>query len=68
MPALTKAYNSPLSISKEKYNDLMRLCNNKVIPEEFHAWYLALPYSESVKNCNPEPAAESGSEEEEEAS
>jgi hypothetical protein len=48
MPALTKAYNSPLSISKEKYNDLMRLCNNKVIPEEFHAWTSILRISEEL--------------------
>lgn len=39
----SKAYSSVLPISKEKYDDLRYYCENKLIPGEFHQFYLNLP-------------------------
>nr|CAI5857685.1 unnamed protein product [Callosobruchus analis] len=58
---LKMAYPAMLPISVQKYNDLKKLCNTGVIPEEYHHWYLSLPFSPSVRNKNPEPSIESDS-------
>nr|CAI5870153.1 unnamed protein product [Callosobruchus analis] len=58
---LKMAYPVMLPISGQKYNDLKKLCNTGVIPEEYHHWYLSLPFSQSVRNKNPEPSIESDS-------
>lgn len=63
LPNLSNMYNNPLPISSQKYKDLLRLCETKVIPEEFHAWYKLLPVSNNTTMVDraPEPAAESSS-------
>lgn len=32
-------YHSSLPIAKAKYNDVIKLCNDKVIPAQFHKEY-----------------------------
>nr|CAD7433706.1 unnamed protein product [Timema monikensis] len=58
-PTFVSATFDMQSVLQEKYNDLKNLCNSGVIPNEFHHWYLSLPYSRKVKNRNPEPSVES---------
>lgn len=52
---LKKAYNSLLPIAEEKKKDLLRLCKQNIIPEEFHGWYSKLPSKKLKKNTVPEP-------------
>lgn len=36
---LKKAYEGPLPISREKFNDLQDLCRARVIPDQYHEFY-----------------------------
>ncbi|KAL4704008.1 hypothetical protein ACJJTC_018048 [Scirpophaga incertulas] len=47
-------YKSQLHISKAKYDDLIKLCQNKVIPEIFHNEYHLLTSSNNIKDSLPE--------------
>lgn len=53
---LDKAYQTMFPISEKKYNDLVALCNDKVIPIEFHGWYKSLKNSNTIVDRNPEPS------------
>lgn len=39
---LSPLYKEPLYISKAKKNDLIKLCEKGVIPDEYHGWYQSL--------------------------
>ena len=52
---LSSLYKSKLCISEKKKNDLLSLCNSGLIPEEFHAYYKALPSSRGLKDKIPVP-------------
>lgn len=41
---LKKCYSGPLSISKDKYKDLMKLCQTGIIPKSHHNFYNGLSY------------------------
>lgn len=53
--SLPMKYQSKLPISAEKKKDLIQLCKNGVIPQEFHEYYKSLPSSNSKKDQLPEP-------------
>lgn len=40
---LKNAYSQPLPITKSKKKDLMKMCDQKIIPLELHHWYSNLP-------------------------
>ncbi|CAG9773351.1 unnamed protein product [Ceutorhynchus assimilis] len=63
-PFSPKLYKKMLPIGIQKKNDLLKLCHNRVIPDEFHGWYKSLPVSKTAKDVVPEPAAEDSDEEE----
>ena len=52
---LSFLYKSKLCISEKKKNDLLSLCNSGLIPEEFHAYYKALPSTKGMKDKIPVP-------------
>lgn len=41
---LKKAYSEPLTISKEKYKDLMNLCETGIIPIKYHQFFKSLKH------------------------
>lgn len=47
-PIIKPAYNSRLPISKAKYKDLMRLCDNGTISKTFHREYRHMPNDDNV--------------------
>ncbi|CAH1231300.1 unnamed protein product [Diabrotica balteata] len=51
---LMACYQSRLPITKAKYNDLIKLCKEKVIPGHFQNEFTDLPYSENIKDTLPE--------------
>lgn len=51
----SKAFSSLLPISKEKYDDLRCYCENKLIPGEFHQFYLNLPQDGMVETTEEVP-------------
>lgn len=54
--AIGKLYKSELPISYTKKQDLLKLCQSGVIPEEFHGWYSSLPSTNKKIDRNPEQA------------
>jgi hypothetical protein len=44
--ALKNAYDSPICISKKKYDDLLSLCQRQIIPPRYHSFYGSLPHRE----------------------
>ncbi|XP_026733787.1 uncharacterized protein LOC113498078 [Trichoplusia ni] len=40
---IKKAYNQLLPISRDKYKDLLSLCNTNIIPVEYHDYFKTLP-------------------------
>ena len=42
--SLSRLYEKPISISKEKYQDLVSLCRNGIIPTVYHPGFLLLPH------------------------
>lgn len=63
-PTVNQAYNYRLPISNEKYNDLIGLCKDLIIPKSSHIFFEVLPHAASIKNALPEPDIEDASEEE----
>lgn len=55
---MKKAYTERFSISVNKKNDLIKLCQKTVIPEELHGWFRDLPAAEDVDDLVPCPAVE----------
>lgn len=51
---LTSCYKTPLAISKQKYEDLQKLCKNNVIPPIFHPEYINLPTGTHMKDTLPD--------------
>ncbi|CAH1183305.1 unnamed protein product [Ceutorhynchus assimilis] len=51
---LTSCYKTPLAISKQKYEDLHKLCKNNVIPPIFHHEYVNLPTGTHLKDTLPD--------------
>ncbi|CAG5044420.1 unnamed protein product [Parnassius apollo] len=51
---LISCYHSRLPIAKAKYNDLVKLCKDKVIPAKFHKEFTDIPCSASAKDALPE--------------
>ena len=51
---LKKTYKSQLPISKKIYDDLLRLCTNKTIPEMYHSEFKNLPTAANVQDVLPE--------------
>ena len=45
---IKKAYNGHLSISREKYKDLIDLCQKGIIPEKYHNFYQNLKSDQNV--------------------
>lgn len=52
---LGQLYHQQLCISDEKKRDLIKLCDTKAIPDEFHLWYKSLPTTKK-RNTAPEPS------------
>lgn len=48
---LPDCYPKVLPISELKHKDLMKLCTDKVIPQQFQAEYLSLTFSKKTKDC-----------------
>ncbi|KAL0829559.1 hypothetical protein ABMA28_003070 [Loxostege sticticalis] len=48
---LPDCYPKVLPISELKHKDLMKLCTDKVIPQQFQAEYLNLTFSKKIKDC-----------------
>ncbi|KAF0706908.1 Uncharacterized protein FWK35_00037669 [Aphis craccivora] len=46
-----KLYKETIAISKEKYNDLIKLCTSGIIPNEFHEEYLQMRNSTKIQDC-----------------
>lgn len=46
-----KLYKENVPISKEKYNDLIKLCTSGIIPNEFHKEYYQMRNSTQIKDC-----------------
>jgi len=38
------AYSDLFEISEAKKKDLLKLCRNEAIPEDFHGWYESLTF------------------------
>ncbi|CAG5054121.1 unnamed protein product [Parnassius apollo] len=51
---LLPCYRSQLPISKAKYDDLVKLCVDKVIPNCFKHEFVNIPRATNVKGCLPE--------------
>lgn len=47
-PILTRLYSEPLPITLAKFNDLLSLCNGRVIPQEYHNVFINLPTNVNV--------------------
>lgn len=57
---LNSLYRRQLPISSAKKKDLLKLCNNKTIPQEFHGWYKSLPVDRNITvDVAPEPTIDS---------
>lgn len=54
-------YKSLIPLSKAKYNDLLKLCRDKVIPNLLHSEYNSLMSSSNVKDTLPESDIEDDS-------
>ena len=48
-------YKHKIPISEAKKKDLLDLCKDGTIPEDFHSYYDKLPSSVKVKDKVPEP-------------
>lgn len=46
---IKQAYDGELSISRNKYKDLMSLCQSNIIPEKYHNFYQNLKVDENVQ-------------------
>ena len=56
---LIHAYKSKSSISQAKHHDLVKLCNQMVIPAEVHSWYhRTIPTSARAVDTLPQPSIE----------
>ena len=53
---LENCYAKKIHISIQKKADLLQLCTNGIIPEEFHHFFKTLPVDKQVKGKIPEPA------------
>ncbi|KAI4464977.1 dna-directed rna polymerases i ii and iii subunit rpabc2 [Holotrichia oblita] len=62
---LQKLYSKQIPISGLKKQSLMKLCNSKAIPVEYHEWDKSLPSDNTRKNTAPEPSMWSDSEDSE---
>jgi len=51
---LKPAYKHQLPISSAKYNDLMNMMKEKIIPSQYKDFYGSLPVDKSVSDCIPE--------------
>ncbi|CAG5022703.1 unnamed protein product [Parnassius apollo] len=51
---LPNCYLTPLPITENKHKDLLKLCSDQVIPQQFQAEYLALTYNKKVKDTLPD--------------
>lgn len=47
---LPNCYPTPLPIAENKHKDLLKLCSEQVIPQQFQAEYLALTFNKKVKD------------------
>lgn len=56
------AYKEALPIATKKYNDLMKMCDDLVIPPEYHEFYRNLKHSSSTRDSLPQPDEEEVSE------
>ncbi|KAL4713441.1 hypothetical protein ACJJTC_010426 [Scirpophaga incertulas] len=45
---LKKAYFEPIAISKDKYRDLMNLCETGIIPTKYHEFFKTLTHGQTV--------------------
>lgn len=46
---LPDCYPTLLPISENKHKDLLKLCSDQVIPQQFQAQYLALSFNKKLK-------------------
>lgn len=58
IPELKSAYIRCLPISKQKKDDIIKLCRKGLIPEETHHWYETLPVITMAVDRLPEPDVE----------
>lgn len=56
--SLLPCYRSQLPIAKAKYDDLVKLCTDKVIPNCFKHEFVNIPRATNVKDCLPESDVE----------
>ena len=56
------AYSTKIPISVAKKQDLVKLCQKDIIPEEFHSYYMALPTSACCSDRIPAPASDESDE------
>lgn len=54
-PQLKQLYKSVIPISKLKEKDLVSLCKNGTIPEEYNGWYMNLPSMVKKDDVLPDP-------------
>lgn len=47
---MRQCYKNLLPLTKKKYEHLQFLCNKKVIPVQYHIFFLNLPYSAAIKD------------------
>lgn len=52
---LNKKFKQRLGITSPKHNDLKTLCNDNIIPNEFHSFYLNLRVATNKRDCLDEP-------------
>jgi len=52
---LKYCYENKIPISDAKKKDLLALCKDGTIPEEYHSYYNNVPSDSSVKDVVPEP-------------
>jgi hypothetical protein len=52
---IPQLYTSMLTISEAKKKDLTRLCDEHIIPQQYHEWYLKIPSDECVADKLAEP-------------
>ena len=56
--SIKSLYDQKLSVSRAKKADLISLCTNGIIPEEYHSYYNCIPTTNSTKDKIPMPNAE----------
>lgn len=54
IPKLTQCYEKKLSVSKEKRDDLLKLCNDGITPQKFHDEYIILHSDFTINDVLPQ--------------